>query len=93
MLNHLYLGTDGNGLTVRTILFEYRKAFDFIDHEIPINKVCRLNIPWSIINWITDFLSNRIQRGSNYLKTVILSGDQSLRVCHREQSWGLDCSS
>ena len=62
MVHHWYLGTDGNGSTVRTILFDYRKAFDFIDHEILINKVCRLNIPRSIINWIIDFLSNRIQR-------------------------------
>ena len=62
MLHHWYLGTDGNGSTVRTILFVYRKAFDFIDHEILINKVCKLNIPRSIINWIIDFLSNRIQR-------------------------------
>ena len=50
MLHHWYLGTDGNGSTVRTILFDYRKAFDFIDHEILINKVCRLNIRRSIIN-------------------------------------------
>ena len=56
-LHHWYLGTDGNGSTVRTILFDYR-----IDHEILINKVCRLNVPRSIINWIIDFLSNRIQR-------------------------------
>ena len=62
MLHHWYLGTDGNGSTVRTILFDYRKAFDFSDHEILINKVCRLNIPRSIINWIIDFLSNRMQR-------------------------------
>ena len=62
MLHHWYSGTDGNGSTVRTILFDYRKAFDFIDHEILINKVCRLNIPRSIINWIIDFLSNIIQR-------------------------------
>ena len=62
MLHHWYLGTDGNGSTVRTILFNYRKAFDFIDYEILINKVCRLNIPRSIINWIKDFLSNRTHR-------------------------------
>ena len=47
---------------VRSILFDYRKAFDSIDYEILINKVCRLNIPRSIMNWIIDFLSNRIQR-------------------------------
>ena len=27
------IDTDGNCATVRTILFDYRKAFDFIDHD------------------------------------------------------------
>ena len=28
--------TDGNGAAIRTILFDYRKAFDLIDHSILI---------------------------------------------------------
>ena len=31
MLYAWSLGTDGNGATVRTMLFDYRMAFDFID--------------------------------------------------------------
>ena len=57
------LSTDGNGATVRTLLFDYRKAFDLIDHSILIRKLrnqCKL--PASIINWIIDFLSDRSQR-------------------------------
>ena len=34
MAHQLSLGTDGNGSTVRTILFDYRKAFDFIDRRV-----------------------------------------------------------
>ena len=66
--------TDGNGATVRTMLFDYRKTFDFIDHRILVKKLCRLNLPTIIINCIMDFLSN-LSKGSNYL-----------RVCYSE--WG-----
>ena len=33
MLHHWCVNTDGNGSTIRTILFDYRKAFDFIDQH------------------------------------------------------------
>ena len=62
MLHAWSLGTDGNGVTVRTMLFDYRKAFDFIDHSILIDKLCKLDIPRSVVNWIIDFLSDRFQR-------------------------------
>ena len=39
-----------------------KKAFDLIDHKILVNKLCKLSIPTRIINWITDFLSDRFQR-------------------------------
>ena len=44
------------------MLFDYRKAFDLIDHGILVNKLKSLNLPVSIINWVIDFLSNRQQR-------------------------------
>ena len=62
MLHAWALGTDGNGSTVRLMLFDYRKAFDFIDHSILVNKLSKLVIPRSVVNWIIDFLSNRSQR-------------------------------
>ena len=34
MLHSWSLGTDRNGATVRTLLLDYRKAFDLIDHSI-----------------------------------------------------------
>ena len=63
MLHSWSLGTDGNGATVRTLLLDYRKAFDLIDHSILVRKLrnqCKL--PASIINWIIDSLSDRSQR-------------------------------
>ena len=54
--------TDGNGAMVRVLLFDYRKAFDMIDHSTLVRKLQNLDLPSSIINWIADFLSNRYQR-------------------------------
>ena len=53
--------TDGNDATVRNILFDYRKAFDLIDHKILLDKLCKLVLPTSIIKWIIDFLTDRSQ--------------------------------
>ena len=39
MLHSWSLGTDGNGATVRTLLLDYRKAFDLIDHSILVRKL------------------------------------------------------
>ena len=57
------VGTDGNGAIVRTLLLDYRKAFDLIEHSILVRKLCnQCKLPPSIINWIIDFLSDRSQR-------------------------------
>ena len=53
MLHNWSINTDGNGATVSTILFDYRKAFDFIDHNILIRKLgTKCKLPVSITNWI-----------------------------------------
>ena len=48
MLHNWTLGTHGNGSTVRSILFDYRKAFDYIDHSILVDRLCNLDIPISV---------------------------------------------
>ena len=73
------LETDRNGSTVTTLLFDYRKAFNVIDHSILVNKLRNLAVPRSIINWITDFLSNplkrtKLEKGSYSKWGPILSG-------------------
>jgi hypothetical protein len=54
--------TDGNGSTVRVFLFDYKKAFDLIDHTILTGKLARLDLPYEIVCWIVDFLKCRKQR-------------------------------
>ena len=54
--------TDGTGAAVRMVLLDYRKAFDFIDHRILVKKILSLNVPRSVVRWVCDFLSNRLQR-------------------------------
>ncbi|XP_015747169.1 PREDICTED: uncharacterized protein LOC107326931 [Acropora digitifera] len=62
MIHEWLLATDGNSTSVRVFLFDYRKAFDFIDHGILAAKLKEVEVPNSIVNWILDFLSDRSQR-------------------------------
>ena len=50
------------GATVRVMFYDFRKAFDFIDHSLLITKLNQLNIPNSILNWIVSFITCRSQR-------------------------------
>ena len=62
MIHRWSVAIDGNGAVIRSILFDYRKAFDFINHSILIRKLPELEILNSVINWIPGFLTNRYQR-------------------------------
>ena len=62
MFHHWLQATDGTGAAVRVVLFDYRKAFDLIDHKILVTKFNGLDMPHSIKAWVTDFLTNRHQR-------------------------------
>ena len=54
--------TDGNGSTVRVVLFDFKKAFDLIDHAILIRTLSSFDIPYKIVGWIISFLQNHKQR-------------------------------
>ena len=62
MIHKWLEATDGNGASVRVLLFDNRKAFDLIGHKILVNKLKQVNIPNSVINWVIDFLSGGCQR-------------------------------
>ena len=62
MTHAWYCATDGKGASVRVILFDFKKAFDLIDHRILVRKLGTYNIPDAVISWITDFLTSRKQR-------------------------------
>ena len=44
MLHHWTRATDGTGSAVRVVLFDYRKAFDYIDHQLLTHKIYSLDI-------------------------------------------------
>ena len=54
--------TDENGASFRVVLFDYQKAFDFVDHTILLSKLKLLRLPTTTLNWIIDFLSDRKER-------------------------------
>ena len=62
MIHSWAKSTDGNGSTTRVVLFDFRKAFDLIDHHVVPRKLCSYDIPRSISCWIIDFLMDRKQR-------------------------------
>ena len=62
MLHSWLESTDGNGATTRTVLFDFRKAFDLIDHHVLAQELSSYDFPESIMCRILDFLTNRRQR-------------------------------
>ena len=54
--------TDGTSSTIRTALFDFRRAFDLVDHHILVTKLLSLRVKPSAVNWIIDFLRGRQQR-------------------------------
>ena len=62
MVHHWTQATDGTGAAVRVVLFDYRKAFDLIDHNLLLRRVFSLSIPRGVACWVADFLMNRQQR-------------------------------
>ena len=47
---------------VRVLSFDFSKAFDTVSHRIVCSKLKSTSINPYIINWLIDFLDNRMQR-------------------------------
>ena len=45
----------------QVVLFDYRKAFDLIDHVLLARKLLALDMAISVSFWIIDFLTDRTQ--------------------------------
>ena len=65
MLHQWLEATDGTGAAVQVVLFDYRKAFDLIDHGILVQKILSLSIPRGMAQWVINFLTSRKQRISS----------------------------
>ena len=62
MIHKWNAATDGTGATVRVILFDFKKAFDLIDHHLLLSKIKTYDFPQWVFKWIRDFLTGRKQR-------------------------------
>jgi hypothetical protein len=62
MLHQWLQAADQSGNLVRIVLFDFRKAFDLLDHNQLILKFKSLDLSPQIANWIIDFLINRKKR-------------------------------
>ena len=62
LLHFLNASTDSNGATTRVVLFDYKKAFDLINHRLLLKKLATYDIPQWVLEWITGFLILNKQR-------------------------------
>ena len=62
MIHNWSQSTNASGAAVRVVLFDYKKAFDLIDHGILVQKITKLSLPKAVVRWTTDFLFDRKQR-------------------------------
>ncbi len=44
------------------VLLDYSKAFNLVDHKLPLSKLEAMRIPTFIVRWMGAFLLNRSQR-------------------------------
>jgi len=50
-------------MSVRCLMIDYTKAFDCINHNILAHKLARLGLPYSVLNRIINFLTERTHLG------------------------------
>ena len=51
-------------IPVDCMYLDFRKAFDAVPHKRLLHKIKGYGVRGNILNWVTDFLSNRTQYGS-----------------------------
>ena len=62
ILQPIYKATDNSSWFARSLLADFSKAFDHIDHNVVISKLKQNGAPPHAIRWYAAFLSNRRQR-------------------------------
>ena len=53
-------GLNENKFTIASFI-DLKKAFDTINHEILLKKLPHFGLNMNIINWITNYLTNRVR--------------------------------
>ena len=60
MTDMIFNAMNNKEITVAAFI-DFRKAFDTVNHEILIEKLKRIGIRSNLLNWSTDYLTNRTQ--------------------------------
>ncbi|RYE19246.1 MAG: reverse transcriptase family protein, partial [Sphingobacteriaceae bacterium] len=72
---HFIIGNKGQ---VDVLYTDFKKAFDKVNHQIPINKMNELGLPQNLIYWIKSYLTDRRQfvdyNGKHSSEFVVNSG-------------------
>ena len=58
-----------NGLMTDMILIDLQKAFDTIDHDVLLQKLCYISFSKHTVNWFQSYLSNKsflVNLGNNF---------------------------
>ena len=61
LLHFLHQGADKVNNVGTVVLTDFSKAFDMVDHNLLIEKFIHIGVRRSIVPWLCDFLSNRMQ--------------------------------
>ena len=62
LTHHMWHKALDDGLQVDAVFLDFTKAFDRVVHKILLNKLCNFGISGSLLEWCSDYLSNRTQR-------------------------------
>ena len=60
-LENIYSHLEKTGSTVRLTFFDFSSAFNTIQPHLLVQKPLNMKIPSSVISWIFDYLTNRLQ--------------------------------
>ena len=80
LISHTYNAFESlvRGSEVDCIYLDFSKAFDKVDHQILLQKLKKIYIPTTFINWIESFLKGRTQivsvEGRTSFAAPVLSG-------------------
>ena len=72
-LENIYSHLEKTGSTVRIMFFDFSSAFNTIQPHLLVQKLLNIKLPSSIISWIFDYLTNRLQyvRINGFLSSAI----------------------
>ena len=60
-LENIYSHLENTGSTVRLMFFDFSSAFNTIQTHLLVQKLLNMKLPSSVISWIFDYLTSRLQ--------------------------------